>query len=76
MLIRGATLIHGMTHALNGIPADPRQITSACNVAEYSVQRTFDCALSGPFDNLFLTRLSAARALCKGIIAVISASTV
>ena len=37
---------------------------------------TFDCALSGPFDNLFLTRLSASRALCRGIVAFISASTV
>ena len=36
----------------------------------------FDCALSGPFDNLFLTWFSASQALCKGIIAVISASTV
>ena len=36
----------------------------------------FDCALSGPFDNLFLIRLSAIRTLCEGIIAVISASSV
>ena len=36
----------------------------------------FDCALNGPFDNLFLTWLSAPQVLCKGIIAVISASTV
>lgn len=53
-LIRGATLIHGMTRALSRIPTYPRQMTSACNVAEYSVRITFDCALSGPFDNLFL----------------------
>ena len=46
------------------------------DVVEYSVQSTFDHTLSGPFDNLFHTRLSASRALCKGIIAVISASTV
>ena len=39
-------------------------------------KNAFDCALSGPFDNLFLTWLSPAQALCKGIIAVISASTV
>ncbi|MGN1450798.1 MAG: hypothetical protein ACI4XQ_01760, partial [Eubacteriales bacterium] len=58
------------------IPTYPRQMTSACNVAEYFVKITFDCALSGPFDNLFLTRFSASQALCKGIIAVISASTV
>ena len=52
--IRGATLIHGMLRALSGIPAYPRQMTSACNVAEYSEKLSFDCALSGPFDNLFL----------------------
>ena len=39
-------------------------------------RRAFDCTLRGPFDDLSLTRLSAARALCKGMIAVISASTV
>ena len=53
--IRGATLIHGMTRALSRIPTYPRQMTSACNVAAYSVSFTFGCALSGPFDNLFLT---------------------
>ena len=36
----------------------------------------FDCALSGPFDNLFHTWFSAPQALCKGMIAVISASPV
>ena len=53
--IRGATLIHGMSRALSRIPTYPRQMTSASNVAEYSVETTFDCALRGPFDNLFLT---------------------
>jgi hypothetical protein len=65
-----------MAVPLSRIPTYPRQITSACNVADYFVKITFDCALSGPFDNLFLTWLSAPQALCKGIIAVISASTV
>ena len=37
-LIRGATLIHGMTRALSRIPTYPRQMTSACNVAEYFVK--------------------------------------
>lgn len=52
--------------------------TNVClYVAEYSVfYNTFDCALSGPFDDLFLTCFSAPQTLCKGIIAVISASTV
>ena len=50
--------------------------TDVCpHVAEYLTE-VFDCALSGPFDNLFLARLSAPQALCRGIIAVISASTV
>ena len=34
--IRGATLIHGSPRALCGIPAYPRQMTSASNVAAYS----------------------------------------
>ena len=51
--------------------------TDVCpHVAEYSGKHPFDCTLSGPFANLFLIRLSATRTLCKGIIAVISASTV
>ena len=55
-IIRGATLIHGMTRALSGIPTYPRQMTSASNVAAYSGAITpFYCALRGPFDNLFLT---------------------
>jgi len=45
------------------------------NVAEYSAY-AFDCALSGPFADLFLTRLSASRALCEVMIDFISASTV
>ncbi len=40
------------------------------------MEATFHCALSGPFDNLFLARFSASRTLCEVIIAVISASTV
>lgn len=52
--------------------------TDVCpHVAEYSVPKgTFDCTLSGPFDEMFLTCLSATQALCEGINAVISASTV
>ncbi len=69
--------IHGMTRALSRIPSYPRH----CNVC---LRRrrilgkiiSFDCALSGPFDNLFPVRFSASRALCMGIIAVISASVV
>jgi len=65
-----------MIRALSRIPTYPRHFTLACSVAEYSVQNTFDCALSGPFDNLFPAGFSASPTLCMGIIAVISASTV
>ena len=67
--------------ALQGTIIPPA--THVCpHVVEYSLAACsvqlsrFDHALSGPFDDLFLTRLSATRALWKGIIAVISASTV
>ena len=60
---------------LSRIQTYPRELTHP-----YALQNTpevpFPCTLSGPFDNLFLTRFSASRALCKGIIAVISTSTV
>ena len=49
------SLIHEPSRALSRIQAYPRHMTSAFNVAEYSaLNRAFDCALSGPFDNLFL----------------------
>ena len=53
--------------------------SNACPcVAEYSESDppSFDCTLRGPFADLFLARFSASRALCEGIIDVISASTV
>ncbi len=40
---------------LAGYQHIPGIYTLACSVAEYFVKTTFDCALSGPFDNLFLT---------------------
>ena len=61
---------------LAGYQHIPGICTLAYSVAEYFGNIPFDCALSGPFDNLFLTWLSATQALCEGIIAVISASTV
>ena len=57
--------------AMRDIP-DNRRVP---HVAEY-LALAVHCTLSGPFDDLFLARLSAPRALCTGIIAVISASTV
>ncbi len=36
------------------IPAYPRQLTYA-NTLQILCETTFDCTLSGPFDNLFLT---------------------
>ena len=61
--------------ALSEIPTYLRQFTLA-QTSQNTRDYPFDCALSGPFDNLFLTRLSAPRALCEGITAVISASSV
>ena len=82
-VIRGATLHSWQSHALFEIRHAvhayiPRQLTCAVYVAEYSAASiaAFDCTLRGPFDGLFPTRLSATRALCEGIIAFISASTV
>ena len=49
------------------------RIPTRCRILR---KNPFPCTLSGPFDNLFLTRFSASRTLCKGIIAVISTSTV
>ena len=72
--------IHGRCRALSRILTYPRHVTSAPRRrilrSDSPFVLSFDCALSGPFDNLFLTCLSPPQALCKGIIAVISASTV
>ena len=55
-LIRGATLIHrNDPMPLAGYQHTPGIYTLAYSVAEYSEKISFDCALSGPFDNLFLT---------------------
>ena len=40
---------------LAGYQHTPGIYTLAFSVAEYSEKISFDCALSGPFDNLFLT---------------------
>jgi len=51
-VIRGATLVRGKRRALTGyqhIPADLR----TASVATYS-ENTFGCALSGPFDSMYL----------------------
>ena len=69
--------------ALCGIPSYPRQLTYAPRRRILSPP-AFDCALRGPFGGLFPTRLSPCRArcarlcrtLCKGMAALISASTV
>lgn len=47
-----------------------------CSLLPKQFPFPFDCALSGPFDNLFPVCFSASQTLCMGIIAVISASTV
>ena len=76
--IRGATLIHGIYRALSRIPTYPRQLTYA-HTSQNTQHRNavfFDCALSGPFDNLGFARLPPAQTLCEIMITVISASTV
>ena len=40
---------------LAGYQHTPGIYTLAFSVAEYFEKISFDCALSGPFDNLFLT---------------------
>ena len=71
--------IHGLIRALSRIPSYPRQ-DNVCLQRRRILRKmnflSFDCALCGPFGSLFLTWFSASQALCKGIIAVISASTV
>ena len=50
-ITRGATLIHGLTRALGGIPSYSRQLTY--DVTEYLIpENIFPCALCGPFDKL------------------------
>ena len=72
---RGATLNSRISRALGGILTYPRQLTYA-PTSQNTLLFGFQCALSGPFDGLFPTRLSASRILCGGIAAFISASTV
>lgn len=53
---RGATLIHGTTRALCGIPAYSRQLTYAPRrriLSRFEIM-TVHCALSGPFGSLHL----------------------
>lgn len=61
--IRGATLIYGSSIHFTGtnIP----WTTDVCPyVAEYSAATAFDCALRGPFDELFSACFPAPQALC------------
>ena len=62
-LIRGATLIRSGCCALCGIQTYPRQLTYA-NTLQNTLHNAFHCTLSGPFDELFFARFSAARTLC------------
>ena len=62
---RGATLIHGLTRALGGIPSYSRQLTYAFTSQSTRILKSFDCALSGPFGNLHLDpALSFPDSLC------------
>ena len=53
-----------------------RQLTYAHTSQSTRILKSFDCALSGPFDILGSIRLSAPRTLCATINTVISASSV
>ena len=66
---RGATLLH---------EADPGPcpLTGYRHIPGNSRMPTRRRILGGPFDDVFSARLSAPRALCKSIVAVIPASTV
>ena len=64
-----------VSRALCGIRSYSRQLTYASRRRILSLP-AFDCALRGPFGGLFPARLSPSRTLCKGIAALISASTV
>ena len=55
-LFRGATLDSQIACALGGIPSYPRQLTYAHtsqNTLRGESPCAFDCALGGPFDDLF-----------------------
>ena len=64
-----------VSRALCGIRSYSRQLTYA-HTSQNTRLIAFDCALRGPFGGLFPARLSPSRTLCKGIAALISASTV
>ena len=51
--IRGATLIHGNSVLSAGYHHIPGMLRLP-HVAEYSGDSPFDCALRGPFDNVYL----------------------
>lgn len=77
--IRGATLLYPKYNSVR-IPSQDA-ITSLVLDADSTLRNTvreslFLRTLSGPFDIVFRTRIPASRALCGGIGAVISASTV
>ena len=78
-ITRGATLIHGSTRALSGIPAYSRQLTYAsrhrilsllCNLQPFTVPSAAHLA------DCISTRLSPSRILCARMTALISASSV
>lgn len=76
---RGATLFRSMTlRAQRDTFISPA--TDVCPTSQPTRQavssHAFRCALSGPFDKLPTTRISATRTLCARSLAVTSASTV
>ena len=75
--IRGATLIHGSPCALQDTGISPAGNVCRKRRSLLSVTGTlFGAPSADHFNNVYLTRLSAPRALCGGITAFISASSV
>ena len=85
--IRGATLLYGFCRTLSRMLSHPLHLTCAGLICSLAASQTERCGiltelpcflrtLSGPFDHVFRTCIPAPQALCGGIIAFISASTV
>ena len=75
-MVRGATLIHGQTVSVRLRDTTISPTSDVCLTLRNTLLPHFLRTLRGPFDDLSLTRLSAARALCEVLVAVISASLV
>ncbi len=64
-MVRGATLIHGQTVPVRLQDTTISPTTDVCPTLRNTLLPHFLRTLRGPFDDLFLARLSATRALCQ-----------